>query len=225
LRASIVISAHYYDVDYDASLFNGTATNATYALVSANAETRRQMNQAFFDFLVIGLVIFILRSTEILNYHRATGEVFMIVREMIYESQPVLLYMFVIATTCGIALSAGRPPPKPSAAQAATGQPRVTARYAAFAGLWAVLGDFEFIDPLYTESTASRNRFNWLPILLYVVGFMTTILIPSPLTSSHLVLPPLTSSHLLAPPRTSSHLLTYPLIPSHPIILGTSSAS
>jgi hypothetical protein len=89
----------------------------------ADVESEK-LHQTFFDCLTIGLILFILRSTEILNYHEGTGEIFMIVREMIYESTPVLLYMFVFAALAGIAFSAGRPPPTPTA-----GMPYATAAH------------------------------------------------------------------------------------------------
>jgi hypothetical protein len=112
---------------------------------------------------VWGLLIFLFRSTEIINQNPAMSEVraftrlvacafrrpsrllpvwvvhkvFLILKEMIYDSGAVTLYMFFVAIATGIALSAGQPP---ALTPGRPGVSLIEARHWGFAGVWAILG-------------------------------------------------------------------------------------
>jgi hypothetical protein len=79
-----------------------------------------------------GLLVFFFRSTEIINNHPAMGEVFLVLREMIFDSLPVTLYMLFVATVAGIAFSAAKP--------IATHGADTSGRNWWALGLWALLG-------------------------------------------------------------------------------------
>jgi hypothetical protein len=191
-----------------------------------------------------GMLLFVFRSTEIVNHHPAMGRVFLILREMIYDSFPVTVYMLVAATSAGLAFGAGIPPVDPQ-----VGRPHLEAKHVGLAGFWAILGsarcggshaadarvatvpqtateransalligplpvlpllvrsELEYYDDFYSQSTPLRNqfnsrahtvhalsvalvhsshsltvlhymwcRFNWMPLLLYLTSFLTTI--------------------------------------------------
>jgi hypothetical protein len=38
-----------------------------------------------------------------------------------------------------------------------------------------VRSDLDFVDDFYAQSTPLRNQFNWLPLLLFLTGFVTTV--------------------------------------------------
>ena len=86
------------------------------------------------------------------------GEVFLILREMMFDAVPVMVYMIVSAMACGVAFEVLIP-------RAARD---VTVSLNPFnAGLWAVLGDFEFLSVIDASASPLRSQFNWLPGLLY----------------------------------------------------------
>jgi hypothetical protein len=87
------------------------------------------------SFQVFGFLFFVLRSLEILNHIPALGEVFLILREMIYDSLAVTVYMFAISGAAGIAFHSGMPP-----VENTPGHPTIDARHWGFASLWAILG-------------------------------------------------------------------------------------
>lgn len=144
-------------------------------LVESNANDNIPMRlvQAQFDFQVFGFICFVLRSLEILNHIPEIGEVFMLLREMMYEATPVIIYMLIIAVATGICFHAGMPPIPP----AGPGIPEVTAGHWAFAGFWAILGENDVVRSFYVDSSQLRNEANWYPVLFYMVSFFTTIFI------------------------------------------------
>jgi hypothetical protein len=96
---------------------------------------------------------------EILNHHPAMGEVsdtamdacdachsegqqidacvsqvFLILREMMFDTLPVTLYMLFVATVAGVAYWAAMSPPT------TIRNPHVQANHFGFSGFWAILG-------------------------------------------------------------------------------------
>ena len=98
-------------------------------------------------------------------------QAFLILREMIYDSIPVLLYMLLAAMTVSCAFFVG------AEYQFTSGEgiELLPAQWPASAGLWAVLGDFSFNHVIKDVSSPTRNKFNWLPWLFYIEGFITMI--------------------------------------------------
>jgi len=150
--------------------------------VSSGLQT---LNQLQFDFQVWGLIALIVRYVEILTYSRELGEVFFMLKEMVREAVAVIAYMLLFAISAGIAFSVGlpnnvqyghfAPPPPPPGLIGHV--PELHSYHPAFAGLWATLGEVDgsFLNHIYESSSESRNRFNWLPILMWLETFVTTI--------------------------------------------------
>jgi hypothetical protein len=90
-----------------------------------------------FDFQLWGLLAFLFRCLELLNFHPELGEVFLIVKEMIKETVPVLCYMLVVAIWAGIALAIGR---SGLDGQEVGTRPQFDMRHWSLAGVWAILG-------------------------------------------------------------------------------------
>jgi hypothetical protein len=74
----------------------------------------QRINQIQFDLQIFGLLLFIFRYVETLEYNRRMGEVLVMLRAMVADSIAVLAYMLLLAVVSGIAFSVGLPPAQTS---------------------------------------------------------------------------------------------------------------
>lgn len=101
------------------------------------------------------------------------GEAFLILREMMYDSIPVLIFMALAAVTVGVAFAVGLHLP---ADQHAAVLPALGPTQPFAAGFWAALGGFALpetgVADLYNTH---RERFNWMPVLLFFQALLTMV--------------------------------------------------
>jgi hypothetical protein len=45
------------------------------------------------------------------------------------------------------------------------------------AGFWAILGEKGLLDTVYKRESVTRNDWNWVPILLWLEGMVTSMLL------------------------------------------------
>jgi hypothetical protein len=135
-------------------------------------------------------------------------------REMIKDSVAVTAYMLLLAFSSGIAFSVGIPspaaayqlynplndslvvewpwPPAPPggwtpAPPPPRGPPEYHSYHPLFAGLWASLGEMDasLLGHVYDIASDARNRFNWLPILMWLEAFLTTVFLVNLMSAPH----------------------------------------
>jgi len=135
-----------------------------------------------FDLMLIGFVLQFIRTFEILIYHPKMGEVWLILLEMIAETVPELIFMLLLATCVGLVFFASYPywaatqfMPPGWDQNGTHSLPVEFAAHPVFAGLWAMIGEYAFNDNMLAVSPAEPGFFNWLPVLLYIEAFLTTI--------------------------------------------------
>lgn len=96
---------------------------------------------------------------------------------MFVDSIAVLVYMFLIATITGVVMLLGFKRSQVTLPDGNTTEGQDTidihTHQILFTGLWAVFGDVEFKSQL--EANASYTRSAWLPVLLWIEAFFTTI--------------------------------------------------
>ena len=112
-----------------------------------------------------------------------TWQVFLILREMVFDTVPVLLYMALAALTTGLVftLTVIHPP-------SGVDPPQDRQFTPLFAGFWAIIGDYEYMEAFHDESLPSRKQFQWLPILLYLQAFLCVIFLVNLMsTRTHLL--------------------------------------
>lgn len=128
------------------------------------------VSAAQLDLLVVGFVLIVIRYVEMLTFFPAMGEVFTMTLAMVSESLPVFAFMLLIAMATGVALSAALPPIVPA--------DEITwPNYPLVAGMWAMLGMFNFVDIMFTITEDEVQSRTWLPVLFWLEGFVTTVLL------------------------------------------------